>query len=92
VAEADTIFLSDSPSLNAWYFTREDAARITQPVLNMRGALTGSGFQEVYEALQRCLPHAENFVLPDASHTMLVMNPRGAAERLTSFFASHPIQ
>jgi pimeloyl-ACP methyl ester carboxylesterase len=91
-AEADTVFLSDIPSLRAWYFNPVDAARIRRPVLNMVGARTTPTFRKVHEAIQLWLPHAESFVLPDASHTMLVTNPKGAAERLASFFSSHPIR
>jgi pimeloyl-ACP methyl ester carboxylesterase len=91
VADVDTIFQSDGPALASWTFTREDAARISQPVLNMRGANTTSYFREIYETLQSWLPHAENFVLPDANHCMLQINPRGAAERLASFFSDHPL-
>jgi pimeloyl-ACP methyl ester carboxylesterase len=89
--EADTVFLSDIPSLRAWYFNHADVALIRCPVLNMVGARTIPTFRKVHEALQMWLPHAESFVLPNASHTMLVTNPKGAAERLASFFSSHPI-
>ena len=40
VAAADTLFQYDLPALQEWQFTHEDAARITQPVLNLRGANT----------------------------------------------------
>jgi hypothetical protein len=35
------------------------------------------------------LSHAENFVLPKATHAMLQTNPKGAAERLASFLSGH---
>jgi pimeloyl-ACP methyl ester carboxylesterase len=89
VAAADTFFQSDLPALQPWQFTREDAARITQPVLNMMGANTRSYFQEVYETVRTWLPHAKNFVLPSATHAMLQTNPKGAAERLAGFFSRH---
>ena len=89
VADADTNFQADGPEHQRWTFTREDAARISQPVLNMRGADTTSYFQEIHETLQTWLPHAENFILQDANHCMLQINPSGAAERLASFFSSH---
>jgi pimeloyl-ACP methyl ester carboxylesterase len=87
VAAADTLFQSDFQV--EWSFTREDAARIKQPVLNMRGASTQPYFQEIYETVRTWLPQAENFVLPDANHCMLQMNPKGAAERLADFFSRH---
>jgi pimeloyl-ACP methyl ester carboxylesterase len=87
VAAADTLFrMLGAPE---WTFTREDAARIKQPVLNIRGASTQPYFQEVYETIAVWLPQAENFVLPGANHCMLQMNPKGAAERLAEFFSNH---
>ena len=92
VADADTIFQSDMPALQSWTFTREDAVRITQPVLNVVGANTTSYFREIHETVRTWLPHAENLVLPNASHAMLQTNPKGMAERLASFFSSHRLQ
>ena len=91
VADADTVFQSDMAALPSWQFTREDAARITQPVLNMMGANTQPYFREIHETLRSWLPHAENYVLPNATHAMLQTNPKGAAERLASFFSSHQL-
>lgn len=91
-ADAETHLHRDSPALGEWTFTSEVAARITQPVLNIVGTATKSYFQEIHELLKTWLPHAENFVLPDATHCMLQMNPKGAAERLASFFSRHPIR
>lgn len=90
-ADADALF-EDMPAYQNWTFTREDAARISQPVLNMRGAHTRPYLQDVYETVQEWLPHAENVVLPDATHAMLQMNPKGAAEHLADFFSRHPLQ
>jgi pimeloyl-ACP methyl ester carboxylesterase len=89
VAAADTLFrmFGGEP----WTFTREDAAGIKCPVLNVRGADTRPYFREVYDTVAEWLPHAENFVLPNANHCMLQMNPRGAAERLADFFSQHPM-
>jgi pimeloyl-ACP methyl ester carboxylesterase len=92
VADADTIFRSELPALQPWQFTRQDAARIAQPVLNLRGANTRSYFQEIHETLRTWLPHAENFELPNATHSMLQTNPKGAAECLVSFFSRHRLQ
>ena len=89
VADADTLFQADFPAYPQWTFGREEAARITLPTLNMRGANTRSYFREIYETVRTWLPHAENFVLPNATHAMLQTNPKGAAERLASFFLSH---
>lgn len=92
VADADTFFQYDAPAMQPWSFTQAEAARIIQPVLNMRGADTQPYFCDIYETIQAWLPHAENVILPDATHAMLQTNPKGAAERLADFFASHPLQ
>lgn len=90
VADVDALF-EDAAAEESWTFTREEAARITRPVLNMRGARTRPYFREIHETVQEWLPHAENAVLSDAGHAMLQMNPQGAAERLADFFSRHPL-
>ena len=92
VEAADTLFQSEIPSLQGWVFTRDDAARITQPVLNMVGANTRAYFREVHDTIGAWLPHPENLELPDATHAALQTNPRGAAERLAAFFSSHSME
>jgi len=89
VADGPTFFQYDGPALQAWTFTRETAVQITQPVLNMRGVNTQPYFRECFETFQMWLSHAENFVLPKATHAMLQTNPKGAAERLASFLSGH---
>jgi len=92
VADADALFRYDSPALGSWTFTREEAAQITQPVINMTGATTRPYLREVYETIRMWLPRAENFVVPQATHAMLQTNPKGVAERLASFFSSHRLE
>jgi pimeloyl-ACP methyl ester carboxylesterase len=91
VTDLDTVMQSDMPALQPWSFTGEDAARITQPVLNLRGASTVSYMREVHETVRTWLPQAETDVLPDATHAMTQTNPKGAAERLARFFASYKL-
>jgi pimeloyl-ACP methyl ester carboxylesterase len=88
-AAADTLFREFAAP--AWTFAGEDAARIKQPVLNIRGSDTRPYFREVFETVQNWLPQAESFVLPDANHCQLQMNPKGVAERLADFFSRHPM-
>jgi pimeloyl-ACP methyl ester carboxylesterase len=92
VTDADTGFLHEGPAVGQWLFTREDALRITQPVLMAIGAKNDQAFVDyIHELLLSWLPNAEPFVLPDATHLMQVENPRGMAEGLASFFARHPL-
>jgi pimeloyl-ACP methyl ester carboxylesterase len=48
-------------------------------------------WEERQELLTTWLPHAEPFVLPDATHMLQVQNPRGMAEALAGFAARHPV-
>ncbi len=89
VDDADTNFLYDMPALQAWSFTAEDAAKITQPVLNMTGIDTFSDFRTVYTTIQQWLPQAKNVVLPNATHAMFQTNPAGSAAQLVEFFKNH---
>jgi pimeloyl-ACP methyl ester carboxylesterase len=93
VADADTLFAQELPALMEWRFTREDALRITQPVLAVLGADSPSlwpGFREGYDLVREWLPQAEGFVLEGATHGMQMQNPRDAAAALAAFFARHP--
>ena len=89
IAAADTLFrMLGAPP---WTFTPEEAARIKQPVLNIRGADTQPYFKDAYESIRAWIPQAESHILPGANHCMLQMNPSGAAELLADFFSRHPI-
>jgi pimeloyl-ACP methyl ester carboxylesterase len=94
VADADTFFGVELPSMQEWRFAREDARRITQPVLGVLGAESASiwpGWNEVQERLREWLPQTEPFVLAGANHALEERNPRGAAEPIAPFLARHPM-
>ena len=95
VAHADTFFGQELPAVRQWSFTREQAARITQPVLAVIGEKNKESspiWNERQEILLTWLPKAEPFVLPGATHLLYLENPRGMAEGLAAFFARHPIK
>ena len=94
VADADTFFEVELPSLQEWFLTREDARRITQPVLGIFGSESASiwpGWHEVQERLREWLPQTEVFVLAGANHALQEKDPRGVAEAMVPFLARHPI-
>lgn len=94
VADADTFFRIELPALQQWSFTQAEAGRITQPILAVLGVdshTLGPGCVEVHQLVQAWLPQAEVFVLTGATHGLQIMNPRGMAEGLASFFARHPL-
>jgi pimeloyl-ACP methyl ester carboxylesterase len=92
--DADTFFGQELPAALQWSFKREDAARITRPVLSVVGAKSMDQspiWRERHEIVMTWLPRAEGFVLPDATHLLHVEHSRAAAEALAAFFARHPL-
>jgi pimeloyl-ACP methyl ester carboxylesterase len=94
VADADSYFGVELPSYGEWHMTREDAARIRQPVLAVLGAESvkdWTGWPEVQARLQEWIPQSEPFVLQGANHALEEMDPRGIADAMAPFLARHPM-
>ncbi len=88
VADADTFFRVELPSVGEWTFDREDAARIKQRVLAVLGANSEAvwpGWGEGHRLALEWLPQAEPFVLPRAAHLLQVENPQDMARGLAAF-------
>ena len=68
-----------------------DAARVTQPVLNVLGAESAPRFVEGSELVQSWFPHAERLSVPGAGHLLMVQNPSAIARGLDDFVSRHPI-
>ena len=94
VADADTFFDQELPAIQQWQLARDDAGRITQPVLAVMGAKSPE-VSPIWKARQQLmldwLPNVEGFVLPETTHLLHVQNPRAMAEALAAFFARHPV-
>ena len=94
VADADSFFGVELPALGEWQMTREDAARISQPVLAVLGAESVKdwiGHPEVLARIQEWIPQSEPFVLEGSNHALQQMDPRGIATATAAFFARHPM-
>ncbi len=94
MADADTFFRIELPALERWSFTPAEAGRITQPVLAVLGADSHTlweGWVEGHHLVQAWLPQTEAFVLQGATHGLQLIDPRGMAAGLASFFARHPL-
>ena len=91
VADADTFFGEELAAVQEWTFTKEDAARITQPALAVLGENSVATFAERRRLLVEWMPQLELFDLPDATHLLHVDNPHGIAAAIADFFARHPI-
>jgi pimeloyl-ACP methyl ester carboxylesterase len=86
VADADAFFAQELPALQAWAFTQQDAARVTQPTLLVQGENTAPSFPERVQLLIEWLPNAELFELQGATHLLHLQNARGVAEAMAAFF------
>lgn len=92
VADVDALYQVEFPALAEWQFTEEIAKRITQPVLSVVGANSDPFFKECDALIRQWIPQSETLVLPDASHGLQFMNPRGMAEGLVAFLEKHPMR
>lgn len=89
VSDGSILLLEDAPEHFKFQLTQDEARGITPPVLNVVGANTWAPFRDCFETVKALIPQAENHELRDATHCMLQMNPRGAAERIDQFISSH---
>jgi pimeloyl-ACP methyl ester carboxylesterase len=94
VADADTFFGVELPSLQEWQLTREDARRISQPILSILGSESvkdWAGWPEVQARVQEWMPQAELFTLAGSNHALEERDPRGVAQAMAPFLARHPM-
>ncbi|HZJ07026.1 MAG TPA: alpha/beta hydrolase [Nocardioidaceae bacterium] len=89
--DADTFFATDIPALLSWRFGQEDARRISQPVLYIGGAESGTWFAEVRELVLGWLPHAQDVMLAGADHSLALTHAAQVAAAMKSFLHGHPI-
>jgi pimeloyl-ACP methyl ester carboxylesterase len=91
VADADAFFTQEMPAIQQWPFTEDDAHRIRQPALAVRGTASPALFAERHKLLLDWLPNAEPLDLPGLTHLLHAQDPAAVADGLTGFFARHPI-
>jgi pimeloyl-ACP methyl ester carboxylesterase len=92
LADADTFFAVELPSIGDWRFTLADAGRISQPILSVFGSDSVRdwvGWPEVQARVQEWMPQAEPFVLTGSNHALEEMDPRGVATAMAAFLARH---
>jgi pimeloyl-ACP methyl ester carboxylesterase len=82
VADADTFFAVELPSLPEWRFGAEQAAGIDQPILRVLGSDSLQMFNDIDALLQQWFPNSEPSRIPDATHAL--------AKALEAFFDRHP--
>jgi pimeloyl-ACP methyl ester carboxylesterase len=90
IQDADTFFQVELPALQAWTFTQEDARRIPQPILFVRGAESLALFAEGRELVHAWFPQVRDLLVPGACHFLQTENAPAVAEGLGAFFRANP--
>ena len=89
--DALTFFDVDLPALLAWRFGREDALRITCPVLYIGGRDSGTWFAQVHDLILDWLPQAHDVMIEGADHSLMLTHSGAVAAAFTSFAGRYPI-
>jgi pimeloyl-ACP methyl ester carboxylesterase len=89
--EADQFFQAEIPAVQQFTFGPSEAARITQPILNVLGSESVQRFVDGAELVQSWFLHAERLTVADAGHLLMVQNPTPLAQGLHDFITRHPI-
>jgi pimeloyl-ACP methyl ester carboxylesterase len=94
VADAETSFEHEFPGILNWRFSEAEASLISQPTLSVLGgksATLSPRFAETHQLLLAWLAHAAGFVVPGATHFMLMEQPGTIAQALTAFWSRYPL-
>jgi pimeloyl-ACP methyl ester carboxylesterase len=91
LTDTDNFFRVEMPAVGEWRFTREDAQRITQPILAILGAESAPVFHQIHTLVQAWMPKAKPVTVPNVNHMLQSAQPRAVAEVLASFWASCPL-
>jgi pimeloyl-ACP methyl ester carboxylesterase len=91
VSDSGMLFTQEVPALREWRFTTDEARRVPQPTLVVRGTASQALFAEPHDLLVQWLPNAEPLKLPGLTHLLHGQDPVVVAEALSGFFARHPV-
>jgi 3-oxoadipate enol-lactonase len=91
VTDADTFFGVELPGLVEWQFGRDDAARVTQPVLSIVGSDTGPVWVEVAAFLRSSMPDVDEQRIEGVGHFLHLQEPAPVARAIADFLARYPI-
>jgi non-heme chloroperoxidase len=72
-------------------FTCEDAHKIEAPTLLLRGANSPRMYFLINDELARCLPHAEQALIPNAAHALHSHNPQEHDRLVLEFLGRHDV-
>jgi pimeloyl-ACP methyl ester carboxylesterase len=91
IADADTFFGIELPSLTTWTFDAERAATIQQPVLSVLGAETQPLWREVAAFLRSSLPRVEECTIGGVGHLLHIQRSEPVARAMAEFLAGNPL-
>ncbi|MGH7946343.1 MAG: alpha/beta fold hydrolase [Opitutaceae bacterium] len=91
VKDADTFFGIELPSLGSWNFTREQAARISHPVLSVLAGNTQPLWVEVAALLRSWLPNVEDCTIGGIGHLLHLERPEPVAQAVLAFLMRYSI-
>ena len=91
MSQADDFFGSYLPAINAWPFGRDQAARISQPVVSVVGADSDPWFLDGHELLHTWFPQVEDCRIEGAAHLLHMQRPEPVARGIAGFLARHPM-
>lgn len=89
--DADSFFGGYLPALGAWQFGRNEAARISQPVLSVLGTRTERLFVEGHDLLHAWFPQAEDLIVEGVGHLLHMQRPEPVVQGVAAFLGRHPI-
>jgi non-heme chloroperoxidase len=70
-------------------FSCEDARKIVQPTLLLRGANSPKMYYLINDELARCIPYSEQALIPDAAHVLNNHNPEAHNHVVLDFLSRH---
>jgi pimeloyl-ACP methyl ester carboxylesterase len=85
-----TTFESDGAAVTKWSFGEEQARRIRQPMLFVRGAQGMPIYVERRRLLKSWAPQTEDVTLPGLNHALQMQDPKAVAEAIAAFLKRHP--
>jgi pimeloyl-ACP methyl ester carboxylesterase len=91
IADADTFFGIELPSLVEWEFGPQQAAAIDRPVLSGRGSQTEPLWLEVADFLRSSLPRVEELTVEGVGHLLHIQRPEPIARGMAEFLERNAI-
>jgi pimeloyl-ACP methyl ester carboxylesterase len=91
IADADTFFGIELPSLTEWEFGPQQAAAIDRPVLSVLGSQTEPLWLEVADFLRSSLPRVEELTVEGVGHLLHIQRPEPIARGMAEFLERNAI-